>query len=118
MELARNILLGLHLLGMAGVLISLIVSRKKLSPGVTHSALLAFVTGLALVGLRYPLVDTDPTKWESIDNLKITIKTLVVATILVLGFRYKKKKKEVLPVVIWGTLLGLTVLNVSIAVWW
>ena len=116
MELARYILLGLHLLGMAGVLISLIVSRKKLSPGVTHSALLAFVTGLALVGLRYPLVNTDPTKWESIDNLKIAIKTLVVATILVLGFRYKKK--EVLPVVIWGTLLGLTVLNVSIAVWW
>ena len=116
MELARNVLLGLHLLGMAGVLISLIVSRKKLSPGVTHSALLAFITGLALVGLRYPLVEADPTKWESIDNLKITIKTLVVATILVIGFRYKKK--EVLPVVIWGTLLGLTVLNVSIAVWW
>ena len=116
MELVRNVLLGLHLLGMAGVLISLIVSRKKLSPGVTHSALLAFITGLALVGLRYPLVEADPAKWESIDNLKITIKTLVVATILVLGFRYKKK--EVLPVVIWGTLLGLTVLNVSIAVWW
>ena len=116
MELARNILLGLHLLGLAGVLISLLVSRKKLSPGVTHSALLAFITGLALVGLRYPLVEADPIKWESIDNLKITIKTLIVATILVLGFRYKKK--EVLPVVIWGTLLGLTVLNVSIAVWW
>ena len=116
MELARNILLGLHLLGLAGVLISLLVSRKKLSAGVTHSALLAFVTGLALVGLRYPLVESDPTKWESIDNLKITIKTLVVATILVLGFRYKKK--EVLPVAIWGTLLGLTVINVTIAVWW
>ena len=116
MELARNLLLGLHLIGMVGILISLLASRKKLSPGITHSALLAFLTGLALVGLRYPLVESDPAKWESIDNLKITIKTLVVATILVLGFRYKKK--EVLPVFIWGTLLGLTVLNASIAVWW
>ncbi len=90
MEIARNILLGLHLLGMAGVLISLLASRKKLSPGITHSALLAFLTGLALVGLRYPLVEADPVKWESIDNLKISIKTLVVLTILTLGFRYKK----------------------------
>jgi hypothetical protein len=55
MELARNILLALHLIGMAGILISLLASRKKLSPGITHSALLAFLSGIALVGIRYGL---------------------------------------------------------------
>ncbi len=116
MEIARNILLGLHLLGMAGVLISLLASRKKLSPGITHSALLAFLTGLALVGLRYPLVEADPVKWESIDNLKISIKTLVVLTILTLGFRYKKK--ESISPVIWWSIAVLALGNIAIAVWW
>ena len=116
MELARNLLLGLHLIGMAGILISLLASRKKLSPGITHSALLAFLTGLALVGLRYPLVEADPVKWESIDNLKISIKTLVVLTILILGFRYKKK--ESVSPAIWWCVAVLALGNVAIAVWW
>ncbi|NCX01039.1 MAG: hypothetical protein EBW75_05455, partial [Actinobacteria bacterium] len=86
MELARNILLGLHLLGTIGILVSLLLSRKKLSPGITHSALLSLLTGIALVGLRYPLVDSDPMKWEEVDNTKISIKLLIVLVILVLGY--------------------------------
>lgn len=116
MELARNILLGLHLIGMAGILVSLLASRKKLSPGITHSALLAFLTGIALVGIRYGLNDQDPEKWANVDNAKITIKTLVVGAILILGFRYKKK--ESVSPVIWWTIAVLALVNVAIAVWW
>jgi len=116
MELARNILLVLHLAGMAGILISLLASRRRLSPGVTHSALLALVTGIALVGLRYPLVDADPTKWEEVDNTKISIKLLIVLVILVLG--YKNKKKEVVSKVVIGSLVALATTNIAIALWW
>jgi len=116
MELARNVLLILHLAGMAGILISILASRKKLSPGITHSALLAFLTGIALVGIRYGLNGQDPDKWANVDNAKITIKTLVVAVIFVFG--YKFKKREALPGRIWGLLLALTVANIVIAVWW
>jgi len=116
MELARNILLALHLIGMAGILISLLASRKKLSPGITHSALLAFLSGIALVGIRYGLNSQDPAKWANVDNAKITIKTLFVATILILGFRYKKK--ETVAPVIWWTVAVLALANVAIAVWW
>jgi len=116
MELARNILLGLHLIGMAGLLISLLASRKKLSPGITHSALLAFLTGIALVGIRYGLNSQGPTKWANVDNAKITIKTLFVATILILGFRYKKT--ESIAPVIWWTVAVLALANIAIAVWW
>ena len=116
MELARNILLGIHLIAMLGILFSLLTSRKKLSPGLTHSALLALVAGIALVGIRYGLHSQDPAKWSTPDNAKITVKTLFVAVILVLG--YKFKIREVLPGKVWGLLLALTAANIVIAVWW
>ena len=116
MELARNILLGLHLIGMAGILISLLASRKKLSPGITHSALLSLLTGIALVGIRYGLNSQDPEKWANVDNAKITIKTLFIATILILGFRYKRK--ESVSPAIWWTIALLALGNIAIAVWW
>ena len=116
MELARNILLGLHLLGTAGILISLLLSRKKLSAGITHSALLSLITGLFLVGLRYPLVEADPMKWEEVDNTKISIKLLIVVVILVLG--YKNKKKEAVSKVVFGAIAALAITNIAIAVWW
>jgi uncharacterized membrane protein len=116
MELARNILLGLHLLGTIGILVSLLLSKKKLSPGITHSALLSLLTGIALVGLRYPLVDSDPMKWEEIDNTKISIKLLIVLVILVLG--YKNKKKEVVRKAVVASIAGLALVNIAIAVLW
>jgi uncharacterized membrane protein len=112
-ELARNILLGLHLLGTAGILISLLLSRKKLSPGITHSALLSLITGLALVGLRYPLVDADPMKWEEVDNTKISIKLLIVVVILAVG--YKNRKKDVVSKVAVGTIALFSMINIFIA---
>jgi hypothetical protein len=116
MELARNILLGLHLLGTAGILVSLLLSRKKLSPGIIHSALLSLVTGVALVGLRYPLVDADPMKWEEIDNTKISIKLLIVLVILVMG--YKNKKKEVVSKPVLGAITTLAISNIALAILW
>ena len=116
MELARNLLLGLHLLGTIGILVSLLLSRKKLSPGITHSALLSLLTGIALVGLRYPLVEADPMKWEEIDNTKISIKLLIVLVILVLG--YKNRKKEVVSKAVVGSIAALAIINIAIAVWW
>ncbi len=114
MELARNILLGLHLLGTIGILVSLLLSRKKLSPGITHSALLSLLTGIALVGLRYPLVDADPMKWEEIDNTKISIKLLIVFVILMLG--YKNKKKEVVSKLVVGSVAALALVNIVVAI--
>ena len=116
MELARNILLGLHLLGTIGILVSLLLSRKKLSPGITHSALLSLLTGIALVGLRYPLVDSDPMKWEEVDNTKISIKLLILLVILVLG--YKNRKKELVSKTVVTLVAALAIFNIAIAVWW
>ncbi len=116
MELARNILLGLHLIGMAGILISLLASRTKLSPGVTHSALTATVAGIGLVGIRYPLHNSDPMKWPLPDNAKIGMKLTFVLIILLLAFL--NRKKETLPSNVWSWITALTIGNIIIAVVW
>jgi hypothetical protein len=101
---------------MAGILISLLASRTKLSAGVTHSALLSFITGLALVGIRYPLADSDPVKWEAIDHVKISIKLLIVLAILVIA--YVNKKKTTLSPMVLSSLGALAISNIIIAYLW
>ena len=114
MELLRNVLLLLHLAGMAGVLISLIKTRTKIATGLVHSALTATVTGIALVGLRYPPHDSNPMKWPLPDNVKITIKLLFVLIILALAFT--NRKKETISSTIWSLIAALTIGNIIIAV--
>ena len=116
MELARNLLLLLHLAGMAGILISLLSSRTKISAGVTHSASLALVAGLGLVGVRYGLHSQDPAKWPLIDNAKIGIKFTFVLIILALAFI--NKKKEQVSSTVWSFIAALTIANIIIAVVW
>ena len=116
MELLRNILLLLHLAGMAGVLISLIKTRTKIATGLVHSALTATITGIALVGIRYPLHDSDPMKWPLPDNAKISIKLLFVLIILALAFT--NRKKETISSTVWSMIGALTIGNIIIATVW
>jgi hypothetical protein len=116
MEIGRDILLILHFIGLAGILGGLLASQQKLNPGVLHSGYLSLVTGLALVGIRYPLHDSNPTEWALPDNAKITVKLLILLTILILGFR--AKKKDVFPKNTWLAMVLLSVSNIAIAVVW
>ena len=116
MELARNVLLILHLAGMAGILISILASRTKLSSGISHSALLALIAGIGLVGIRYSLNSADSAKWELIDNAKITIKLIFV--IAILAITYANKKKESLKSWVIPVIAGLTIGNIIIAYFW
>lgn len=115
MENLRNALLVLHFIGMAGLLGGLLASQNKLNTGVLHSGYLALIAGIGLVGIRYPLHDSDPMTWPLPDNAKITVKLLVLIAILALGIKFKKK--DVLPKNIWMAMTGLAVLNIVIAVW-
>ena len=116
MELVRNILLLLHLAGMAGILFSLLKTRTTIATGLVHSALTALVAGIALVGIRYPLHDSDPMKWPLPDNAKISIKLLFVLIILALAFT--NRKKETISSTLWSFIGALTIGNIIIAVVW
>jgi energy-coupling factor transporter transmembrane protein EcfT len=110
----------LHMLGILGVLVLLLVqgSKKprKFNVGVLHSAATALIAGLIMVGVQYPLNEENATEWPLYDNTKIAVKLGIVLIILVLG--YRQNKKSVFTTASWATLLGLTVANVVIAYAW
>ena len=101
---------------MAGILISLVKTRTKIATGLVHSALTATVAGIGLVGIRYPLHNSDPMKWPLPDNAKIGMKLTFVLIILLLAFL--NRKKETLSSNVWTWIAALTTGNIIIAVVW
>ena len=110
----------LHMLGILGVLVLLLLqgSKKprKFNVGVLHSAATALIAGLIMVGVQYPLNEENATEWPLYDNTKIAVKLGIVLVILVLG--YRQNKKSVFTTRAWATMLGLTVANIVIAYAW
>ncbi|MDI6023230.1 hypothetical protein QBL02_06695 [Leucobacter sp. UT-8R-CII-1-4] len=116
MEILRNVLVVLHIIGFAGILAGVMMQMPKVKEGaakingaILHSSLLMLVTGLGLVGMMYAR-DLEP------NNMKIGVKTLVLIVMLVLAL-VNKKKQSVSPAVL-GSIGGLAVLNVILAVFW
>ena len=101
---------------MAGILISLLKTRTKIATGLVHSALTATLAGIALVGIRYPLHDSDPMKWPLPDNAKIGMKLTFVLIILALAFT--NRKKETISSNVWSIIGALTIGNIIMAVAW
>ena len=116
MTAVRNIALILHFIGIATLLGGLLAARGRVLTGVLHGALLALITGIALVGVRYPLNENDPQKWDAIDNGKISVKLLVLVVILALG--YANRKKAEVSMAVWGAMVALAVTNIAVAVVW
>jgi hypothetical protein len=113
METVFNVALGIHILSILGIL-GLLLSQvqkspRKLNPGIIHAGLTALVAGIVMTGL-WSQVNED----ETINHTKIGIKTLVLVAILFLG--YTNVKKDSVKTSVWATMLGLTVLNIVIAV--
>ena len=119
--IVKSFLVVLHLVGLSALLGGFLVQIKALRaktaeilPAMVHGAWTALVTGLLLVGVR---------EWElamgggeDLDHSKIAIKTVVVLIIAVLVM-LKRKQKPVTGAIL-GTVAGLTLLNVVLAVFW
>lgn len=116
MSLVRDIALILHFIGMATLLGGLLAARGRIAAGALHGAWLALLAGLILVGVRYPLNEQDPDRWSAIDNGKISVKLLVLVTILALG--YLNRRKTSVSMAVWGAMVALTVTNIAVAVLW
>lgn len=116
MEIVRDILVVLHIIGFAGVFAGALGQLPKVkdgvarvSGGILHSSWLLLLTGIALVGMMYAR-DLEP------NNAKIGAKAIVLIAIIVIALVNKKKEKVSGAVL--GSLLGLSVLNVIFAVLW
>lgn len=116
--LVSDVALGIHIISIIGLMALLLMqigkSPKRIHPGTFHSALTALVAGLLMVGLRTPLHNHDAVKWPTLNNGWVGTKFLILAIILVLIFQNFKKKE--VKTSIWLTVLGLTTLNILIAV--
>ena len=115
MELAQNIVLILHLIGLASLLGGFLTQMKDLKnggrivPAMLHGAWLLLITGFALVGM----VQAGGT--ENVNNFALAVKAVIVTAIFFLAYGFSKKdlstRKWVVPVI--GL---LTIINICVAV--
>ncbi|MCL8025173.1 hypothetical protein [Nocardioides bruguierae] len=113
MEILRHALLVLHLLGWAALFGGLLVQardpEKKVNAAMRDGIGTAFVMGLGLVGVLE--AGDDP-----VNHAKIGVKLVVGLVLLVLVMANMRKPS--IPQGLWVGLLGLTILNVCVAVFW
>ena len=114
MEVARQVLLFLHLLGLAslvgGWLVQVAATEgRTVTNAILHGAITQVVTGLGLVGVLEGL-DRD------VDNVKVAVKLAV--GLVVLALAWVNRRRGVLPSGLFFGLGGLAVANVAVAVFW
>jgi len=112
-DIAYNLILILHFIGLAsvvgGFLVQMKSAEKGVNPAMWHGALTQLVTGVLLVGLA-EMQDFD------VDHAKIGVKLVVTIVITVLAFVGRKKP---LPQIgLWGAIGALSIANIFIAVLW
>lgn len=116
MENLKNVILAVHIIGVAGLLGGVMFQAAAakgraatLAPAILHGAWTMLITGVALVGLQYPL-------GYEVNNAKITVKLVILVAILAIALL--NKKKDALAGWVLPTLGGLTVVNVLLATVW
>lgn len=113
MEIVYDLLVTVHLFGMATILCGVVaqhVARRGLVLAVSGAAI-QVLSGLALVGIASAkLVDKD------VDNTKIAVKLVIALVVLVLTFLLWRKKNS--NVSLLHTAATLTMANVVIAAMW
>lgn len=111
----RDVVLFGHLLGMASLLGGAIVQmrgrNRLVNAAMFHGAVTQVVSGVLLVGVAYALDDGG-----EVDNAKVGVK-LVVA-VVVLSLCWANRKRETVSEAVFFAILGLTLLNVAVAVFW
>lgn len=113
MDLLRQLLLVVHLLGFAalfgGLIVQAGVPEKVVNGAMRDGAGTAFLAGLALVGVL-EAGDSD------VNHAKVGVKLVIGLVLLVLVMA--NLRKERIPQGLWAGLILLSVVNVAVAVLW
>ncbi len=116
MDVLIEVVVGLHIIGIAALLGGFLTQTKAMSagearvvPAMLHGAWTMLVTGLALVGLN----QADD---QEVNNTKIGVKLAVLLAILVLA--YVNREEERVNSRVFGAIGLLTVANIFIATTW
>ena len=113
MDVVRDVLLFLHLVGFAslfgGALVQVRDDVKVVNSAMLYGALLQVLSGVFLVGVIKG--EDDP-----LDETKIAVKFAVALVIAVLC--WVNRRKVGIPAGLFNAILVLTLANVAIAVFW
>ncbi len=116
MDLALDVFVFLHLIGMAslfgGLFVQVRSDTRVVSNAVLHGILTQVVTGVALVGLH----EAEPDPVPDYFHAKMGVK-LVVA-LVILGLVLWERRRAALAPGVYAALLALTTLNIGVAVFW
>lgn len=113
METVRLVLLFVHILGWAALFGGLLAQArdpyKRVNAAMRDGVGTAFLSGVALVGVL-EAGDGD------VNHAKVAVKALIGLVLLVLVMA--NTRKEQIPHGLWVGLIGLTALNIAVAVFW
>lgn len=116
MEIVYNLVVVVHLVGMAslvgGALVQMSSSERSMTGAIRHGAGTQLVTGLILAGMAEGIDDLD----KDVPVAKIATK-LVVAIIVVVLAETNRKRKPV-PDALFFLVFGLALANVAVAALW
>ena len=119
MQFTYNLFLVLHFIGISGLLGGLLaqiaVKPKQLPKFVLHSAWLAFIAAIVMVGINQ-MMHSDDATIEVLDHIKVAVKSTLLIIVLAIG--YLNIKKAALSNKAWGFITLLTISNIVIAVFW
>ncbi|MER5888398.1 hypothetical protein ABT160_31640 [Streptomyces sp. NPDC001941] len=116
MDVLINVLVALHIIGIACLLGGFLTQMKAMGagtarfvPAMLHGALTMLVTGVALVGVHQ-------AEGHTVNNVKIGVKLAVL--IVILALVYVKRDEEKVEKAVFGAVGGLTLANIFIATLW
>ena len=113
MQLTYQTLVLFHLIGLAALLGGFLVQIRSKEPEINASMLngsfTLLITGLVLVAL-------DELGPDPVNHIKIAIKLVITAVIVVLVA--KNRKFASIPRGLWGLIGALTIANAAVAVLW
>jgi len=116
MDFVKDVLVFLHFIGLAalfgGLFVQLKASPRVVNAAVLHGALTQVVTGLLLVGVHEAEDGTLPDYF----HMKVGTKLVIALVITVLAF--VNRKRPSITDGLFFALMGLTALNIGIAVFW
>ena len=119
MQFSYNLFLVLHFIGISGLLGGLLaqiaVKPKQLPKFALHSAWLAFIAAIAMVGINQ-MMHSDDSTVKVLDHIKVAVKSTILIVVLAIG--YLNIKKAALSNKAWGLMTLLTISNIVIAVFW
>jgi cytochrome bd-type quinol oxidase subunit 2 len=114
MHVVFESLVVLHFIGLAallgGWLVQMSAPTKVVNRAMLDGAFAQLATGLAMVGLAETVLADD----EDVNHMKVGIKLAILLVITVLA--WVNRKKESVPIGLWGAIGGLTIANIIIAV--